>query len=403
MIFKSGGQVSSIRMFAVPNAKRVKRSRLFQDDDDSHGSRDSSRSNSPGEPASDLQDDDIELSYGFEYDFVAPKLSDARPSHPISEPRPLEDAEEPEYQFRLFAPGLKSRAQHDQPEPATGDAIVRLSATPEPAALDDALSLDKAHFIRPNRPETYYFTAALPDETLQQLKAEYAAVAVSASDVFSRAESTKWPGTALPWRLIRVQLLNAASKSKEQRQSGNFDSAVARHNNSAQQKARARTRPSKKRRILVRRRVALRNELAAQAKVTEETEREKRTRRNREKKVKKKEREKRKKTEASGSSHGVEPEEGHVESGEATAEPGSTETSPTVVPVKACTNPTETGHPKTGEPASGSASSAATDVRRAPLFPPTRRAPTAAAAAATTPSQTANAGSTPRHPTRQRM
>jgi hypothetical protein len=292
---------------------------------------------------------------------------------------------------------MKSSAEHDQPEPATGDATIRLSATPEPVALDDALSLDKAHFLRPNRPETYYFTAALPEETVQRLKAEYAAVAMSTTDVVSRAESTRWPGTVLPWRLIRVQLLNKASRSTGQHQSGQVDSTAAQHNNSTQQKARARSRPSKKRRILVRRRLALRSELAAQAKVTEETEKEKRTRRNREKKVKKKEREKRKKTEANG----MEPEEGRAESRDPTAEP------PTVVPVKGYTNPTETAPPKTGEPASsGASSTAAADVRRAPLFPPTRRAPTSrapTAAAATTPTQTAKAVSTPRHPTRPRI
>ncbi|ETI19347.1 hypothetical protein G647_09179 [Cladophialophora carrionii CBS 160.54] len=289
-------------MFAVPNAKRVKRSRLFHEDDDSHASRASSRSISPGELPSDI----AEVSYGFEYDFVTPTLSDVKTSRPPVAPLPLDDAEKPEYEFRLFAPGPSSRAQHRQDQPGTADAKVRLSATPEPIALADVLSLDKAHFVHPNRPESYYFTAALPEDTVRQLKAEYAAVAMSSTDVISLAESTRWPGTALPWRVVQVGLLNKQSRSRVQQLSTQVDSTTSQRNSSVQPKARARTRPSKKRRILVRRRLALRKELASQAKATEEMEREKRTRRNREKKVKKKEREKRKKSEAGGDEQGME-------------------------------------------------------------------------------------------------
>ena len=56
-----------------------------------------------------------------------------------------------------------------------------------------------------------------------------------------------------------------------------------------------RTKPSKKRRILLRQHLARRKELAAKQVDVEAAEREKRTRRNREKKVKRKAREKRKK------------------------------------------------------------------------------------------------------------
>ncbi|OCT46349.1 hypothetical protein CLCR_01280 [Cladophialophora carrionii] len=289
-------------MFAVPNAKRVKRSRLFHEDDDSHASRASSTSMSPGEPPSD----NAEVSYGFEYDFVTPGLSDVKASRPPIEPLPLDDAEEPEYEFRLFAPGPSSGAQHRQAQPGTADAKVRLSATPEPVALADALSLDKAHFVRPNRQESYYFTAALPKDTVRQLKAEYAAVAMSSTDIISLAESTRWPGTALPWRVVQVELLDKQSRSGIQHPSTHVDSTTSQRNSSAQHKAQARTRPSKKRRILVRQRLALRKELASQAQATAEMEREKRTRRNREKKVKKKEREKRKKSEAGGGEQSIE-------------------------------------------------------------------------------------------------
>ncbi|EXJ53904.1 hypothetical protein A1O7_09240 [Cladophialophora yegresii CBS 114405] len=400
-------------MFAVPDAKRVKRSRLFHEDDDSHGSRASSRSASPGEPPSD----NIEVSYGFEYDFVTPTLADVEAPRFPDEPLPVTDAEEPEYQFRLFAPGTSSRAQHQQPKPATADATVRLSATPEPVALADALSLDKAHFIRPNRPESHYFTAALPEATIQQLKGEFAAVAMSTTDVISRAESTCWPGTALPWRVIQVELLNKQSGSGVQRPLEQVDSTTSQRKSSAQQRARVRTRPSKKRRILVRRRLALRKELGNQAKATDEMEREKRTRRNREKKVQKKERERRKKNEADGRGHSIERGEGREQSSEVAAEPAVTGTLPSIDPVKVSTNPTESQLRKLGEPASSGASSAATDARstptqlsaaatKTPPLPPTRRAPTSrapTAATASTATKTAKGVSMSRHPTRPRI
>ena len=230
--------------------------------------------------------------YGFEYDFITPDSPHVKATLPASEPSPLDrtkEPEEPSYQFRLFASGQKSKDQPGQPVHSTTDIRVRLSATPEPAELAEALSLDKAQFVRPNRPELYYFTSAVSMETAEALKAQYEDAATSTADVLSRARSTEWPGTALPRRVIGVELLNKPPNSKAQLP-----------NISIQGDGRARSRPSKKRRILFRCRLALREELAAQSKVAEKTEREKRTRRNREKKVKKKEREKRRKVDGNG-------------------------------------------------------------------------------------------------------
>ncbi len=56
------------------------------------------------------------MSYGFEYEFVAPKAVDLNAT-PASEAHPLEQAEEadePEYQFRLFAPDPKADSHKDQ-------------------------------------------------------------------------------------------------------------------------------------------------------------------------------------------------------------------------------------------------------------------------------------------------
>ncbi|KAH0841667.1 hypothetical protein AYO21_01099 [Fonsecaea monophora] len=323
-------------MFEVPDAKRVKRSDLFRDDhndddvdDTLPGSRGSSRSVSPC-PTTHPKDDGenvLRPSYGFEYEFVAPPTASspeqkrkAKPGsdlraptkpesksavNPKQEGEEEEGEEEPlEFQFRLFTSSKKSRSttntsaarrpsQDDVTTTTTtttttiADTRIRLSRTPEPAALEESLSLENAHFLRPHRPDSYYFTAALPEEATQALRTQYADVAVSTADILSRATRTKWPGTALPWRLIHVQLLHGKDRSagaQPLRSSTSSSSSGSK-------------RPSKKRRILLRRRLALRQELAAQAKATEETEREKRTRRNREKKVKRKEREKRKKVE----------------------------------------------------------------------------------------------------------
>ncbi|KAJ9605367.1 hypothetical protein H2200_010024 [Cladophialophora chaetospira] len=281
-------------MFTVPDAKRIKRSHLFQNADSSEISPASSRSSSPEEQQGDVHND-VEVSYGFEYEYVAPKSVGLNATTADEAPslQPADEADEPEYQFRLFAPGPKGRAHRNEPESATTDVKIRLSATPEPTELAESLSLDKAHFVRPNRPDEYYFTSALPEETIGALRSQYADAATSTSDILLRAQSTKWPGTALPWRMIKVKLFNKPSNPKAPNQT-----------TPAKDKTNARSRPSKKRRILYRRRLALRSELTAQSKVAEETEREKRTRRNREKKVKKKEREKRKKLGADGGEDG---------------------------------------------------------------------------------------------------
>ncbi|OAP62054.1 hypothetical protein AYL99_04257 [Fonsecaea erecta] len=280
------------------NTPRVKRSDLFRDDDDAPGSRGSSRSVSPARSVENEEEGILKASYGFEYDFVAPNPSLRTSTLAPSKPAPdvnLEE-EDQEFEFRLFTSTSKPTVRPSQPDVPVADSKIRLSRTPEPAELADSLSLERAHFLRPNRPDSYYFTSALPKETIEALRSQYADVALSTSEVLCRAESTKWPGSALPWRLIHVELLDKSHRFQGVAQSA--VSAMGTRDSSSHMSQPRPKRPSKKRRILLRRRLALRQELAAQARVTEETEKEKRTRRNREKKVKRKEREKRKKMEA---------------------------------------------------------------------------------------------------------
>jgi hypothetical protein len=273
---------------------RVKRSELFQEEEgvqSTHGSEASSRSASPihDNDHHGAGDNGLKVDYGFDYDFITP---DSVPKIPPTAHKPdaaadEEQEEEPEYQFHLFTSASKPTTTDSDPTTSIAKAksTIRLSLTPppDPAGLSISVSLDRAEFVQPNRPDGYYFTSAFPRESVDLLRSQYAEVAVSSSDVLYRAITSKWPGAAMPWRLIPVQLAN---RVREPRISNKVLPSSKRG------------RPSKKRRILQRRRLALRAELAAQAQKAEETEREKRTRRNREKKVKRKEREKRKKVEA---------------------------------------------------------------------------------------------------------
>ncbi|OAL38550.1 hypothetical protein AYO20_02200 [Fonsecaea nubica] len=438
-------------MFEVPDAKRVKRSELFRDDHDDDvddtlpGSRGSRRSVSPP-PATHFSDDGenvLRPSYGFEYEFVAvPKVSSPKqktktkresdrtaPTKSASElaVNPQQEGEEEEegggggggggeeepleFQFRLFTSSKKSRptttTSATRPGPSQDDVTtttttiadtrIRLSRTPEPAALEESLSLENAHFLRPHRPDSYYFTSALPDEATQALRTQYADVAVSTADIISQATRTKWPGAALPWRLIHVQLLRGKGIS-----AGAQPPTSSTSSSSSSSK-----RPSKKRRILLRRRLALRQELAAQAKATEETERERRTRRNREKKVKRKEREKRKKVEGSevpegegdgdrksigggGGGGGHDDEEGkedvlpHVRPHDLDEKPGA----------QVATQADSKG------PATKVSALASTHLSVASASAPVRRAPTSRAPTATA---VHPKGPTPIHPTRARL
>lgn len=357
---------------------RIKRSKLFHEDDGAYDSQASSRSVSPVDARNGNGDEHVNVNYGFEYDFVTsgPAMSEIRRSPQIDASG---EAEEPEYQFRLFTSAPKSTPQVSHPATSTANTRIRLSPTPEPAALADALSLDKAHFLRPNRPQAYYFTSALPEKTVQGLKSQYNDIAVSTSDILSQAKSTKWPGTSLPWRLAHVELVKPVAKPNSLNQ--NTEASLGFGDPSLRGRSK---KPSKKRRILLRRRLALRQTRGAQAKAAEETEREKRTRRNREKKVKKKEREKRKKlgTEREGDGAGEAAIDGDID--ESARKQVRREVERSTLPIK---NDPEKVNETTISVSNSSlvANTVADAVVAPPILeatstsrpPPTRRAPTA--------------------------
>ncbi|EHY60077.1 hypothetical protein HRR83_006436 [Exophiala dermatitidis] len=289
-------------MFHVPNAKRIKRSELFQVDDDSQSQAGSETGSRAGSPAQSDADTDAVVpvpNYGFEYEIVE---AGEAPNNRNQTPEQHDEEEEQEYQFRLFTTSSKPKTGQ-QPSTTTTTTTttttkptIRLSRTPSPVpeGLSLSLSLDKAHFINPSRPETYYFTASLPQETIQILRRQYTEAALSTNDILVRAKATKWPGTSLPWRVIHVK--KAADRTKKSSSQSNDDPGKVTVNvDGSTVKSKSKSKPGKKRRIVLRRRLAKKAEFAAQAQVAELTEKEKRTRRNREKKVKRKEREKRKK------------------------------------------------------------------------------------------------------------
>lgn len=281
-------------MFGVPEAKRIKRSEFLAADNTSDGSKNSSREASPSHPEDhQLQ---VEVDYGFEYDFISPPEDIQQPkllnTIPISDMRPGkkededDDSQEATFQFRLFTI-TNNKSSALPPSPSGGQHVhqtIRLSPTPEPTALIGEVSLEKACFIRPRRPDSFHFTSALPEAKQSLLKSQFADVALSTLDVLLNASTTKWPGAAVPWRVINLTLANPPKKVAQpgRRSQPTF-------------KAHPRPRPSKKRRILLRRQLVAKSEATKQQKLSDEAEREKRTRRNREKKVKRKEREKQKK------------------------------------------------------------------------------------------------------------
>ncbi|EXJ93092.1 hypothetical protein A1O3_01648 [Capronia epimyces CBS 606.96] len=282
-------------MFAVPGAKRIKRSELFEAGDSPPGSQADSRSGSPASPGCRDSDGVVAVpNYGFDYDFISHEVQvEAGLPEASNHAENGEGDQEQEYQFRLFtAATSRPKAQTSQLQsPTSLRPTIRLSRSPSPSALDRAPGLDTAHFVRPYRPQTYYFTSALPQETIQTLRSQYVEVAVSTSEVLSRAKSASWPGSTLPWRVIHVELSNSPPSADQTAQSRS-SAFVKAHDASS---SRSKSKPSKKRRIVLRRRLVKHNELVAEAMDAEMAEREKRTRRNREKKVKRKEREKRKK------------------------------------------------------------------------------------------------------------
>lgn len=276
--------------------ERVKRNELFD--------------NESVETKNDLEDDEgiFPPSYGFDYNFIEINQPAATvPSHDIpTAPDVATTTPPPEtedkFEFRLFAPSSTT--------PTTNTKIT-LCASPSHSDIP----LADGHFVKPNRPDDYYFTASLTETELQTLGHQYSTTAVSSAEILLGANKA-WPGTSLPWRVIS---LPASTQPRQRKPSISPQNTIALaqtieapppkvpnpntapthpstpspppsiHMNTR------RTKPSKKRRIFLRRRLKLRTKLAGEAK--EQAIRDKKTAMNRKNKLRRreKEREKRRK------------------------------------------------------------------------------------------------------------
>ncbi|MCJ1243566.1 hypothetical protein MMC30_000763 [Trapelia coarctata] len=250
-------------MFEIPNAKRVRRQDLY--------SRSPSPSPSPSTPDSPLRarlQQQYEAAYQLPHSFegaVSPAVSHRSPT-PAAEDLAAQIRDEEAFEFRLFSkPGSGDQA------PVKPSRILIRSPSPV---------IGEPGFLQPRRSDKYYF-ATTP--TCEQ-RACFEAAAISA-DAIVAEQAHKWPGCALPWRVTTITAPAARSSS-----------ALAANLTGISTK---RKRVGKKRRIILRKELALVREKEAIRSMTaaerEAVEREKRTKRNREKKVKKKERDKLKK------------------------------------------------------------------------------------------------------------
>ncbi|KAL9619733.1 MAG: hypothetical protein Q9160_005664 [Pyrenula sp. 1 TL-2023] len=297
-------------MFELPNAKRVRRSDAFDTPPSSPSASSSPPPRSPDQLIHSAKLPQLELTF-----------EDKTP-HDKSSPKPVPSAdneEEGAYAFQLFRSPAQPKPHyhrqqkpaHDEQHNAEKDGADGVEPSLSPILLPPSKitrinirsptppSPGSGGFVNPHRPRSYYFTfstaaaananASGKDSLLHTAVAaekEYAAVAVDGLDVRARARSVKWPGTALPFRVIHINI-PPTSTSFPSFSSPPHHTHTPPDPNKKLQKCRA----SKKHRIALRKKLKL--AVAAEQRTREEAEadRGKRTRRNREKKVKRRERE----------------------------------------------------------------------------------------------------------------
>ncbi|OBT52828.1 hypothetical protein VE04_08046 [Pseudogymnoascus sp. 24MN13] len=274
-------------MFDLPGAKRVRRDDLYNSDD---GGNEDAASPIDDSRARLLQDQLAQL-YG---PITIPSQDPAAPggTEPSPDAPPVE-AEDEEFEFRLFAPSTTAVASNDnqssKPDETTTQRIILSNSDDE--------DLGDGAFTVPQRRLSWYIA---PPATGTK-KAEFEEAAVSAEMVQREREHRAW-ALEKPWRVTVIRTGSASTSQPA--------AALAVGGRTADRDGKTkRTKPNKKRRIEVRiRERALAEKLEAErlrcAKMEEEKasrgaeDAEKRTARNRERKIKRREREKRKKAAA---------------------------------------------------------------------------------------------------------
>ena len=269
-------------MFEQPEAKRIKRSNYGK-----------GTSSSPeASPSPSTQEETSHSRYEFEYEFIdVPTISKTKPGLEESNTatqKPESGAEDDQtFEFRLFASEEATSTNATESKSHT-----KTTVTLVPEQDLSQIPLSEGRFLKPARPDTYYFTSSLSRSDLKILRKRYEASAVSTSDLLQIATSQHWPGTALPWRVIH--LTAPGKKSTEHSRLGSQEQLRA-----------GRSKPNKKRRIQLRKlllaRTAAANAKAREHETAEEKEkamREKKTAKNRKVQLKRREKERLKKAQA---------------------------------------------------------------------------------------------------------
>ncbi|GAM82407.1 hypothetical protein ANO11243_003860 [Dothideomycetidae sp. 11243] len=237
-------------MFALPNAKRVRRSDLH--------SPSSSRSSSPASAV-------LELFKSKDLDYVV-----AEPAVTHLPPAPA-DYEEDEVEFQLFARPAGSSAPTR--------TVIQLRS-PSPVEGEDGV-------LGSGRPEEYYFRG----ELAPKLSAEYDAAALSGEHIRCLAELHR-PGSVYSWKVTTLP-------ASRLRPSTRMDTEMGDVVDEGKRKRLGKKMRIKKRKALAA--VAAKSVAEKEAKADKErADREKKAKRNRDKKFKKRARDKAKKALAEG-------------------------------------------------------------------------------------------------------
>ncbi|RWA04155.1 hypothetical protein EKO27_g10952 [Xylaria grammica] len=257
-------------MFALPEAKRVRRKDLY----DSASASGSALSDEEGDHDSRAKSAlhaklNAQLSGLFNLSFVV---------GPGAQPQPQ-------------ATGPTGDAQHEGEHPEEEVFAFRLFRDEAPTHTvvlthdEDLRALGDGGFVVPSRPRSYYVASA-PSE---RQASEYRSAAVTAEYVLSDAKKRRW-GLEKPWRVIHILPSADSASSKSAPKPAGEGSAG---------EEKKRTRPGKKHRVLLRvREKAKREREEAAKKLLADKEhhlQEKKKRLNRERKLKRRQKEREKK------------------------------------------------------------------------------------------------------------
>ncbi|PGH09138.1 hypothetical protein GX51_00892 [Blastomyces parvus] len=299
-------------MFEFPGAKRVRRSDLQ--------SRRSSRSPSPPDnTAATYAANALQNIFSSIETYTPPTI---KATHPAPDLEHIQDEEEEqEFEFRLFhAPPTgvgKCLSGHSQTAKSNGEGEGDHNNGPRQIDMKDA-GIQKFRiklrsptptandgvggFVAPFRGWEYYFSdpewarrkmagdriEAPTVESDARRKERFVDAAVNGETILEWANKRDWPGCYLSWRVTHLQTTPRENKSNVPSDSSQTEGVTLLNPLAVTKAPKSRKKPGKKRRIILRRRLAA-------TRTAEAAEREKRTRRNREKKIKKKLREKEKK------------------------------------------------------------------------------------------------------------